>query len=1180
MAVFVVNSLADTLDPGTLRTALADANATGATDTIQFAVSGTIDLILGELSIASSLTLDGSGQSVVLNAVGAGRVIHVTDGDANPNRDVTIRNLTILNGNVSNAATPNSGGGIRSTERLTLQSVTLSGNHAATGGGIAITGGGSLTMSGATLSGNTAYYQGGALAVFGGATANLSSCTISGNSAGLANASGYSSFGGGVLNLGSMSIMQSTIRNNRVSHLDLANYGAFGGGIANTGSGNLTISASTISGNAGELGGGIHAGTGTTYLQSSTVGGMNSLEGNTGSRGGGVFVTGNLVVMGGTIRNNRTIQLGGVSELGGGIATGAGASSTFDGTLIADNSTAGRGGGIYASAYGSASTSGVTVRNSTISGNSAGDLGGGISAGTSTSIVVERSNIDDNIATNRGGGIYASGFGTPFGASVTIRDNSNVRNNRAVTALGGGVSLGSRTVTLIDQSVFSGNIAETRGGAIYAASFGAAVGPQLTITGGSLLNNRANQAQGGAIAQGINVTTTINGTQIRDNIAATRGGGIFASAFGDVTGTRLTLNNSTVSGNTATAELGGGISLGANVTGRLYGATVSQNTAGTRGGGIYASTYGNASHFVDLRLRDAIVSDNTATTLGGGLHMGSRVTLNAERTQVLRNRAGESGGGAYISGFWDAANNLFPSSDTILRDSTFADNVAENGDGGGIRAGRTTSFIISGSTFSANRTLGFDGGGISLGNAKQTRITNSTFSGNQAMNDGGGLWVDIDPNATSPTGPQSLTIEFSTITGNRADTNQDMVGYGGGGLLVSNGGTIIRNSIVSGNSDGGGQIADFADVLTNAAVDHTLLGSSLGHAVLHGVAGNLVGIAANLGPLANNGGPTKTHYPNPGSPAINAGDPGSLSSTDQRGVARPFGGGFDLGAVEVNGVPMIDGDFNDDTLLDCMDVNALTNAIATGGSVATFDLNGDNVLSVADLDMWLSQAGNNNLGAGRVYRKGDANLDGVVDGSDFGLWNAHKFTANTAWCDGNFNADNVVDGSDFGIWNSNKFTASDEQRPANGVGFGFESGNPTSTPRNSITIKGEFPNVAPVGEHGGDSLVAQAGKSGKLALAPERAAVKDDSAQPSVATFAVPGNVRVDLTRSIKAQPTLSPLSSPANSAKTASTNASTGARRVVTQLINLGRTNRAIPAGRPHLQIAAIERYFASMDE
>ena len=61
---------------------------------------------------------------------------------------------------------------------------------------------------------------------------------------------------------------------------------------------------------------------------------------------------------------------------------------------------------------------------------------------------------------------------------------------------------------------------------------------------------------------------------------------------------------------------------------------------------------------------------------------------------------------------------------------------------------------------------------------------------------------------------------------------------------------------------------------------------------------------------------------------------------------------------------------------------------------------------------------------GNAYLSGDANLDGVVDVSDFNLWNANKFETVSAWCSGDFNADGVVDVSDFNIWNSSKFQSS------------------------------------------------------------------------------------------------------------------------------------------------------------
>jgi hypothetical protein len=118
-------------------------------------------------------------------------------------------------------------------------------------------------------------------------------------------------------------------------------------------------------------------------------------------------------------------------------------------------------------------------------------------------------------------------------------------------------------------------------------------------------------------------------------------------------------------------------------------------------------------------------------------------------------------------------------------------------------------------------------------------------------------------------------------------------------------------------------------------------------------------------------------------------------------------------------------DFNMDGLLDCVDVDSLVGVIAAGSNLPAFDLTGDGNVNATDLTQWLANAGAINLASGNSYLPGDANLDGVVDGSDFGIWNSHKFTSVAAWCSGDFNADGVVDGSDFGIWNANKFNASD-----------------------------------------------------------------------------------------------------------------------------------------------------------
>ena len=118
-------------------------------------------------------------------------------------------------------------------------------------------------------------------------------------------------------------------------------------------------------------------------------------------------------------------------------------------------------------------------------------------------------------------------------------------------------------------------------------------------------------------------------------------------------------------------------------------------------------------------------------------------------------------------------------------------------------------------------------------------------------------------------------------------------------------------------------------------------------------------------------------------------------------------------------------DFDGNNLCNLADIDALVTNAASGTNGTLYDMNGDGVVNIADVDAWRASAGNQNIGAGRSYRVGDANLDGVVDGSDFGIWNSNKFTLTGKWSKGDFNADGASDGSDFGLWNANKFTSSD-----------------------------------------------------------------------------------------------------------------------------------------------------------
>jgi parallel beta-helix repeat protein len=152
-------------------------------------------------------------------------------------------------------------------------------------------------------------------------------------------------------------------------------------------------------------------------------------------------------------------------------------------------------------------------------------------------------------------------------------------------------------------------------------------------------------------------------------------------------------------------------------------------------------------------------------------------------------------------------------------------------------------------------------------------------------------------------------------------------------------------------------------------------------------------------------------------------------STDLDGNPRPMGSRFDAGAYEYETISTPSCDFNHDNACNLLDLNEILSVGPVSAGVPSagnepLDLDGSGTIDNGDVDLWLSTAGTTN-GFASAYRRGDANLDGMVDGSDFGIWNAHKFSSTLLWDQGNFNGDAVTDGGDFGLWNGNKFTSSD-----------------------------------------------------------------------------------------------------------------------------------------------------------
>lgn len=111
-----------------------------------------------------------------------------------------------------------------------------------------------------------------------------------------------------------------------------------------------------------------------------------------------------------------------------------------------------------------------------------------------------------------------------------------------------------------------------------------------------------------------------------------------------------------------------------------------------------------------------------------------------------------------------------------------------------------------------------------------------------------------------------------------------------------------------------------------------------------------------------------------------------------------------------------DGDFDDDGNYSCEDVDALTEAIASGGNNSDFDLTEDGSVNIDDLDAWRAEAGTA-LGHTGDVLNGDANLDGVVDANDLNTVgvNWQQDVDPAAWCSGDFDANRVVDANDLNL---------------------------------------------------------------------------------------------------------------------------------------------------------------------
>ncbi len=403
----------------------------------------------------------------------------------------------------------------------------------------------------------------------------------------------------------------------------------------------------------------------------------------------------------------------------------------------------------------------------------------------------------------------------------------------------------------------------------------------------------------------------------------------------------VNISNLTITGGSSVGE-GGGILSFEEVT--LDGVTVTNNAA-MNGGGIAVSDG-------SLYLVRSSVSDNTGSD-GGGIAVGEGASAELFLSTASNNLAatGNGGGISLAEAGGDAS--------LLLRYSTIAGNLAAN-NGGGIlaadclpSAGGAASVTIENSTISGNTAM--NGGGIYASNI-DVSLFQMTGSGNYSYTNGGFMTLQTSAAYASTVYQAVFTVERSTIA-----YNQTL--YDGGGIYSDYySETSIDNTIVAANIAGSGGNDLYAAnpmIDMNFVADYTLVSDSMESNIGGGV-GNLLNLGAQLNPLANNGGPTLTHLPMAGSSVIDAGDPTVITRDDQRGYAEV--GRLDIGSVAFGSMGP-DCDCDNDGDYDQHDIDLLNCAIANGLYLPGCDLTKDGVLSVADRDAWLDDAGNFNIGA-------------------------------------------------------------------------------------------------------------------------------------------------------------------------------------------------------------------------
>ncbi|MDR2673719.1 MAG: hypothetical protein LBC18_02355, partial [Opitutaceae bacterium] len=498
---------------------------------------------------------------------------------------------------------------------------------------------------------------------------------------------------------------------------------------------------------------------------------------------GAVATYGNTIFTGTTVfQGNRaafnTDTAAWANANGGGYLMGtAGAyATTFQAPVFfLDNQSGGAGAGIHMSAGNSLIFEDTAVFKNNVGGlrNTGNNHGGALNFNNQTATVSSSLTFkgdalfEDNkaIGASVGGGMQARAASASVPVYVDFMRSATFTNNTANDG-GGLYAWAGATVRFFGDTTFSGNQVVTTGGGIQSAHNLVFAGTQsangMTV---KIENNIADGGSGGGIAatgEGMDFTGRL--LTVSDNRAGTTGGGVNATTL-RVTGSYNFDNNQAGSSGGAVQATGTVILDGSGA--------FTRNIAMTNGGAIFIG-----ANLLDIR-DGALFTDNAAGGAGGAIHaaLGTKLSLTASTSDIVfrGNKAGativNTGGTlAATEGTGAASAIYFVGSGSV-----------------GIHAGegREVRFDdpLTGAA-AAVVTLSKTGDGILSFGSHASDVTLNTTVGAGVMRLTGGA-------VYGKSGTGSFTLNAGRLEGNGKIQTKDATLATGAGLTVLDGGALV-----------------------------------------------------------------------------------------------------------------------------------------------------------------------------------------------------------------------------------------------------------------------------------------------------------------------------------------------------------------------------------------------------